>query len=124
MPSFITFCKPVILSEGKYGVSLYHISWNVPDALMHCISSARGKKVETLKEALSDYPQFEAVEIADVASGDYSEIFKGSNFYAPLHPVVHNLTNQASVLSSTLPLRWSTELIKKRLSEYVVFSMK
>jgi hypothetical protein len=71
---------------------------------------------------LSDYPQFEAVEIADVASGDYSEIFKGDGFYVPLRRVRAHKP-QVSVLSSTLPLLSLVELTKKRLFEYVAVTV-
>jgi hypothetical protein len=39
--------------------------------------AARGRKVPLLKKAFEKYPQFEAVEVADVASGDFSTAFDG-----------------------------------------------
>ncbi|THU97836.1 NAD(P)-binding protein, partial [Dendrothele bispora CBS 962.96] len=39
--------------------------------------SARGSKFEGLKNALARFPNFEAVEIQDVSTADFSDAFKG-----------------------------------------------
>ncbi|KAI5889299.1 NAD(P)-binding protein [Schizophyllum commune H4-8] len=39
--------------------------------------SARGGKVATLQSIFAKYPLFEAVEVADIASSDLSDVFKG-----------------------------------------------
>ncbi|KAF5365213.1 hypothetical protein D9758_005447 [Tetrapyrgos nigripes] len=69
--------KPLVFVTGASGLLGYAIVYHLLQAGYPVRGSARGKKVESLKRALSNYPQFEAVEIADIASGDYSEIFKG-----------------------------------------------
>ncbi|KAF7298757.1 Epimerase domain-containing protein [Mycena indigotica] len=42
-------------------------------------ASARGAKVPLLQQAFAQYPQFEAVEIADLRTADYTEAFQGVN---------------------------------------------
>ncbi|KAF5372591.1 hypothetical protein D9758_005160 [Tetrapyrgos nigripes] len=69
--------KPLVFVTGASGLVGYAIVYHLLQAGYPVRGSARGKKVESLKKALSNYPQFEAVEIADIASGDYSDNFKG-----------------------------------------------
>ncbi|KAF5365220.1 hypothetical protein D9758_005448 [Tetrapyrgos nigripes] len=63
--------KPLIFVTGASGLVGYAIVYHLLQAGYPVRGSARGKKVESLKKALSDYPQFEAVEITDIATGDY-----------------------------------------------------
>ncbi|THU76584.1 NAD(P)-binding protein [Dendrothele bispora CBS 962.96] len=69
--------KPLVFVTGASGLLGYAIVYQLLEAGFPVRGSARGKKVELLKKALSSYPNFEAVEIADIAAGDYSDIFKG-----------------------------------------------
>ncbi|KAF5365336.1 hypothetical protein D9758_005495 [Tetrapyrgos nigripes] len=69
--------KPLVFVTGASGLIGYAIVYHLLEAGYPVRGAARGKKLEHLKKALSTYPQFEAVEIADVSTGDYSEIFKG-----------------------------------------------
>ncbi|KAF5365333.1 hypothetical protein D9758_005496 [Tetrapyrgos nigripes] len=69
--------KPLVFVTGASGLVGYAIAYHLLEAGYPVRGAARGEKLERLKKALSTYPQFEAVEIADVSTGDYSEIFKG-----------------------------------------------
>ncbi|KAK7452782.1 hypothetical protein VKT23_012185 [Stygiomarasmius scandens] len=69
--------KPLVFVTGASGFLGYEIVYHLLEAGFPVRGAARGKKVELLKKALSAYPKFEAAEIADIAAGDYSEVFKG-----------------------------------------------
>lgn len=71
LKSFISSLKLGILSEGRF------FNRPVRSSTNRSYRAARGRKVALLKKALEKYPRFEVVEIADVATADYTAAFKG-----------------------------------------------
>jgi nucleoside-diphosphate-sugar epimerase len=66
------------LLEGGYSVRGYAFQRQAAKkALTRFLRAARGRKIPLLKKAFEKYPKFEAVEIADVATSDFSAAFEG-----------------------------------------------
>ena len=68
------------LLEAGYRVRGYAASLNFDVYLLsprYTISSARGQKYARLKKVMAANPAFEAVEISDIGSGDFSNVLQG-----------------------------------------------
>jgi nucleoside-diphosphate-sugar epimerase len=68
------------LLESGYSVRGYAAAFQrqaAKTALTLFSRAARGRKIPLLKKAFEKYPKFEAVEIADVATSDFSAAFEG-----------------------------------------------
>ncbi|KAF7375001.1 Epimerase domain-containing protein [Mycena sanguinolenta] len=70
-----TESKPLVFVTGASGFLGFEVVYQLLEAGYPVRGAARGRKIP-LKKALEKYPQFEAVEISDVASGDFSAAFK------------------------------------------------
>ncbi|KAF7374999.1 Epimerase domain-containing protein [Mycena sanguinolenta] len=71
-----TESKPLVFVTGASGFLGFEVVYQLLEAGYPVRGAARGRKIPLLKKALENYPQFEAVEISDVASGDFSAAFK------------------------------------------------
>jgi hypothetical protein len=58
-------------------ILLQHAHHSPTSNLYITASSARGAKFQGLKQALINVPEFEAVEIDDVSTADFTDAFKG-----------------------------------------------
>ncbi|KAJ7903644.1 NAD(P)-binding protein [Mycena olivaceomarginata] len=72
-----TETKPLVFVTGASGFLGFEVVYQLLQAGYPVRGAARGRKVSLLKKAFEKYPQFEAVEVADVASGDFSTAFDG-----------------------------------------------
>ncbi|KAJ6476236.1 hypothetical protein C8R45DRAFT_1009301 [Mycena sanguinolenta] len=72
-----TESKPLVFVTGASGFLGFEVVYQLLEAGYSVRGAARGRKVPLLKKALEKYPQFEAVEISDVASADFSAAFSG-----------------------------------------------
>ncbi|KAJ7363923.1 hypothetical protein DFH08DRAFT_730192 [Mycena albidolilacea] len=72
-----TETKPLVFVTGASGFLGFEVVYQLLQAGYPVRGAARGRKVPLLKKAFEKYPQFEAVEVADVASGDFSTAFDG-----------------------------------------------
>jgi len=72
-----TESKPVVFVTGAAGFLGFQVVYQLLEAGYSVRGAARGRKIPLLKKALEKYPQFEAVEITDIATADYTAAFKG-----------------------------------------------
>ncbi|KAF5365219.1 hypothetical protein D9758_005449 [Tetrapyrgos nigripes] len=103
--------KPLIFVTAASSLVGYAIVYQLLQAGYPVRGSARGKKLEYLKKALSNHPQFEAVEIADVAFGDYSQIFRG------VGAIIHTAAPVIGMADKELAFRTAIEGTKHVLEE-------
>ncbi|KAL1722009.1 hypothetical protein EV715DRAFT_287962 [Schizophyllum commune] len=69
--------KPLVFVTGASGYIAFAVVHELLEKGYRVRGSARGAKVATLQKVFAKYPLFEAVEVADIASSDLSEVFKG-----------------------------------------------
>ncbi|KAK7033053.1 epimerase domain-containing protein [Favolaschia claudopus] len=69
--------KPLVFVTGASGFIGFEIVHQLLQAGYPVRGAARGPKVALLKKAFQNHPQFEAVEVSDIASGDFSTALKG-----------------------------------------------
>ncbi|KAJ7643868.1 hypothetical protein FB45DRAFT_823642 [Roridomyces roridus] len=72
-----TQTNPLVFVTGAAGYLGFEVVHQLLQAGYAVRGAARGRKLPLLKKAFDKYPQFEAVEIADVSTADYQEVFKG-----------------------------------------------
>ncbi|KAJ7486194.1 hypothetical protein B0H11DRAFT_2017325 [Mycena galericulata] len=72
-----TESKPLVFVTGASGFLGFQVVYQLLEAGYAVRGAARGRKVPLLKKALEKYPQFEVVEITDIATADYTAVFKG-----------------------------------------------
>ncbi|KAJ7250463.1 hypothetical protein B0H12DRAFT_1052333 [Mycena haematopus] len=72
-----TESKPLVFVTGASGFLGFEVVYQLLQAGYPVRGAARGRKVPLLQRAFEKYPQFEAVEVKDVASGDFSAAFNG-----------------------------------------------
>ncbi|KAJ7792439.1 hypothetical protein B0H14DRAFT_3889917 [Mycena olivaceomarginata] len=71
-----TESKPLIFVTGAAGYLGFEVVYQLLEAGYSVRGAARGRKIPLLKTALEKYPKFEVVEIADVATADFSAAFE------------------------------------------------
>ncbi|KAJ7679751.1 hypothetical protein B0H17DRAFT_1206398 [Mycena rosella] len=69
--------KPLVFVTGAAGYLGFEVVYQLLEAGYAVRGAARGRKVKLLEKALEKYPRFEVVEIADIATADYTAAFKG-----------------------------------------------
>ncbi|KIY72461.1 NAD(P)-binding protein [Cylindrobasidium torrendii FP15055 ss-10] len=67
----------LVFITGASGFLGLHVVNQLLEAGHSVKGSARGEKYERLKRAFADVPSFEAVEIAEIGSGDLTQVLKG-----------------------------------------------
>ncbi|THU85450.1 NAD(P)-binding protein [Dendrothele bispora CBS 962.96] len=67
----------IVFVTGASGYVGFEIVHQLLEAGYLVRGSARGSKFEGLKKALTRFPNFEAVEIQNVSTADFSDVFKG-----------------------------------------------
>ncbi|KAF8205561.1 hypothetical protein K438DRAFT_1931904 [Mycena galopus ATCC 62051] len=72
-----TESKPLVFVTGAAGYLGFEVVYQLLEAGYSVRGAARGRKIPLLKNAFSEYPQFEVVEIADIATSDFAAAFKG-----------------------------------------------
>ncbi|KAJ7799832.1 hypothetical protein B0H14DRAFT_3156292 [Mycena olivaceomarginata] len=72
-----TESKPLVFVTGAAGYLGFEVVYQLLEAGYSVRGAARGRKIPLLRTALEKYPKFEVVEIADVATADFSAAFKG-----------------------------------------------
>ncbi|KAJ7750659.1 hypothetical protein DFH07DRAFT_544476 [Mycena maculata] len=72
-----TESKPLVFVTGAAGFLGFQVVHQLLEAGYAVRGAARGRKIPLLRKALEKYPQFEAVEITDIATADYTATFKG-----------------------------------------------
>ncbi|KAJ6466593.1 hypothetical protein C8R47DRAFT_1056483 [Mycena vitilis] len=72
-----TDSKPLVFVTGAAGYLGFQVAYQLLEAGYAVRGAARGRKIPLLKKAFKKYPQFEAVEITDIATSDFSVAFKG-----------------------------------------------
>ncbi|KAJ7819905.1 hypothetical protein B0H14DRAFT_2519894 [Mycena olivaceomarginata] len=69
--------KLLVFVTGAAGYLSFEVVYQLLEAGYSVRGAARGRKVALLRLALEKYPKFEVVEIADVATANFSTAFKG-----------------------------------------------
>ncbi|KAL1734685.1 hypothetical protein EV714DRAFT_280736 [Schizophyllum commune] len=69
--------KPLVFVTGASGYIAFAVVHELLEKGYRVRGSARGAKVAILQKVFAKYPLFKAVEVADIASSDLSEVFKG-----------------------------------------------
>ncbi|KAJ6531133.1 NAD(P)-binding protein [Mycena capillaripes] len=72
-----TESKPLVFVTGAAGYLGFEVVYQLLEGGYSVRGAARGRKIPLLKKAFEKYPKFEAVEITDVATSDFSAAFKG-----------------------------------------------
>ncbi|KAJ7931418.1 hypothetical protein B0H13DRAFT_2308576 [Mycena leptocephala] len=72
-----TESRPLVFVTGAAGYLGFQVVYQLLEAGYPVRGAARGRKVALLKKAFEKYPQFEAVEITDIATADFSAAFSG-----------------------------------------------
>ncbi|KAJ7490466.1 hypothetical protein FB451DRAFT_1552180 [Mycena latifolia] len=112
--------KPLVFVAGAAGflsfevVHLLEAGYPVPGA-------ARGRKIPLLQKALEKYPQFKAIEIAYIATADYSAAFKGVGAVIHVAPPLPGRVDSETALNSAIEgsLRILREAEKAGMKNFV-----
>ncbi|KAJ6584058.1 hypothetical protein DFH09DRAFT_1144184 [Mycena vulgaris] len=72
-----TESKPLVFVTGAAGFLGFEVVHQLLEAGYTVRGAARGRKIPLLKKALEKYSKFEAIEITDIATADYTAVFKG-----------------------------------------------
>ncbi|KAJ7637669.1 hypothetical protein DFH06DRAFT_649379 [Mycena polygramma] len=72
-----TESKPLVFVTGAAGYLGFEVAYQLLEAGYSVRGAARGRKISLLRKAFEKCPQFEAVEISDIATSDFSAALKG-----------------------------------------------
>ncbi|KAJ7701487.1 hypothetical protein B0H17DRAFT_1195272 [Mycena rosella] len=72
-----TESKPLVFVTGAAGFLGFQVVYQLLEAGYAVRGAARGRKIPLLKKAFEKYARFEVVEIADIATSDYTAALKG-----------------------------------------------
>ncbi|KAJ7022728.1 hypothetical protein C8F04DRAFT_1213486 [Mycena alexandri] len=72
-----TESKPTVFVTGAAGFLGFQVVYQLLEAGYSVKGAARGRKIPLLQKALEKYHKFEAVEIPDIATSDFSDAFRG-----------------------------------------------
>ncbi|KAJ6584040.1 hypothetical protein DFH09DRAFT_1308744 [Mycena vulgaris] len=99
-----TESKPLVI--GAAGFLSFQVVHQLLEAGYAVRGAARGRKIPLLKKALEKYPQFETVEITDVATADYTKALTAMNIsLSTRFPCLHLTTSQTAIEGSFHILR-------------------
>ncbi|KAF8914967.1 hypothetical protein CPB85DRAFT_1433439 [Mucidula mucida] len=96
-------CAQRILVTGASGYVGLHIVNQLLSAGYLVRGAARGKKYELLKKAMAGNYAFEAVEIVDIGTGDFSSLLQG------VDAVIHTAAPLPGRVDPTEALKYATE---------------
>ncbi|KAJ7643826.1 hypothetical protein FB45DRAFT_896159 [Roridomyces roridus] len=94
--------KPLVFVTGAAGLLGSEIVYQLLEAGYSVRGAARGRKLPLLKTAFASYPRFEAVEILDVASSDFTAAFKGVDAVIHTAAPLPGRTDHGTVLNTAI----------------------